>query len=198
MLKFLIIAISIVSLASCSTPSKRSTSPKTKGIAKTPPERIHNNICKIYQYDKKWEDAAKKSAKRWGTPENILMAMVHQESRFVYNAKPQYRGSSTSSAYGYSQAQKGTWKEYQKKAKRHSAIRTNIYDAFDFIGWYNHNSYKRNRISKKDAQNLYLAYHEGNGGFSRKTYKNKPWLIKVSKKVKNLAATYQRQLRSCR
>lgn len=197
MLKFLIIVFSILSLASCSTADKRST-PKAKGIAKTPPVSAHNNICKIYKYDKKWQQAAKKSAKKWGTPEHILMAFVHQESRFVYNARPQYRGASNSSSYGYSQAQKATWQEYQKKTKRRSAKRTDIYDSFDFIGWYNHNSHKRNRISKKDTQNLYLAYHEGNGGFSRKTYKNKPWLIKVSKKVKKLAADYQKQLRSCR
>jgi hypothetical protein len=52
-------------------------------------------------------------------------------------------------------------------------------------------------ISKWDAYNQYLAYHEGHGGFKRKTYNGKPWLIGVARKVKNSASGYAAQLKRC-
>ena len=52
-------------------------------------------------------------------------------------------------------------------------------------------------IPEHDAYSLYLAYHEGHGGFARKTYSNKGWLIAVAQKVNSRANTYQSQLASC-
>ncbi|MDC0598462.1 hypothetical protein OAP18_01265, partial [Gammaproteobacteria bacterium] len=43
----------------------------------------------------------------------------------------------------------------------------------------------------------YLAYHEGNGGFERRTYRNKPWLIDVSRKVQTNSNRYQQQYLQC-
>lgn len=199
MIRFVFYTVLIASLLSCSTSHQRKHYKAKESLtAKNPPPSTHSNICKIYKYDSTWKKAAKKSAKRWGTPEHILMAFVHQESRFVRHARPKYRGASNSKAYGYAQAQSFTWKEYQQSIKNSRAKRTSIYDALDFIGWYNNNTNKRNRVSKKNSQHLYLAYHEGNGGYSRKTYLKKPWLLKVSKKVEKQAATYRAQLRKCR
>ena len=70
-------------------------------------------------------------------------------------------------------------------------------DAIDFIGWYNDQSSRRSKISKSDAYNLYLAYHEGQGGFNRKTYRSKKWLIKVARKVQGQSKKYQSQLSGC-
>jgi len=174
------------------------------GCSTNPPKETHNNICDIYDHDDDWKDAAHKSAKKWGTPEYILMAFVHQESRFKHDAQPSREYAlgfiplpRSSSAYGYAQAQNPAWHDYQKATKNRSARRTNIYDAMDFIGWYNYQSYKRNRISRKDTYNLYLAYHEGHGGYSRKTYRNKQWLLDVAKKVSKRSQRYKRQLWSC-
>lgn len=170
----------------------------------TPPKQTHDNICLIYQHDRDWEKAAKRTAKKWGTPEYILMAFIHQESRFRKDAQPDRDYAlgliplpRSSSAYGYAQAQDPAWYDYQRSTKRRGARRTDIYDAMDFIGWYNYQSYKRNGINRKDTYNLYLAYHEGQGGYSRKTYKNKSWLIKVAKKVTNRAQMYKKQLWRC-
>lgn len=169
-----------------------------------PPKETHDNICAIYDYDDDWEDAAKDAEEKWGVPEYILMAFVHQESRFQHDAqpaRPYFLGivplPRRSSAYGYSQAQDPAWYDYQKDTGHWSARRSNIEDAIDFIGWYNYRSYKRNGISRKDAYNLYLAYHEGHGGYERKTYRNKDWLKKVAAKVKNRAQKYKAQLRNC-
>lgn len=174
----------------------RNSSAQSSGS--NPPADIHEDICKIYAFDRKWQDAAKASERKWGTPEYILLAFIHQESKFVKHARPSYRGASESTSYGYSQAQEFTWKEYQDAVNNPRAKRTNIYDSLDFIGWYNDVSNQRNNIPKMDAQNLYLAYHEGNGGFERKTYQKKPWLIKVSKNVQSLANSYKYQLSHCR
>jgi len=53
-------------------------------------------------------------------------------------------------------------------------------------------------ISKWDAYNQYLAYHEGHGGFRAKSYLKKPWLIKVAQKVKKRAGQYGTQLKRCK
>ena len=41
------------------------------------------------------------------------------------------------------------------------------------------------------------AYHEGQGGFNRKTYRSKKWLIKVARKVQGQSKKYQSQLSGC-
>lgn len=175
------------------------------GCSSNPPSSTHSNICKIYKYDDDWKDAARASEKRWGIPSYILMAFVHQESRFKHDAqpaRPYFLGfiplPRSSSAYGYAQAQDPAWYDYQKATGRWSARRSDIDDALDFIGWYNYTSHKQLGLSKTDTYSLYLAYHEGRGGFKRKTYNKKPWLKKVASKVTKRAKIYRSQLRKCR
>lgn len=171
---------------------------------RTPPANTHGNACSIIEHDKRWYTAAKKSEEKWGTPVPILKAFVHQESRFAKSARPPREYAlgvipkpRKSSAYGFAQAQNPAWHDYQKATKKFGARRDNIHDALDFIGWYNSVSNKRNGIALNDAYNLYLAYHEGHGGYSRKTYNSKPWLIDVAKKVQRQAYTYDAQLKTC-
>ncbi len=174
------------------------------GCSSNPPKKTHDNICHIYNYDSAWEKAARHSANRWGTPDYILMAFIHQESRFKSDAQPSRPYAlgfiplfRSSSAYGYSQAQNPAWYDYQKATGNRGAKRTSVQDSLDFIGWYNYQSHKRNHINRTDAYHLYLAYHEGNGGYARKTYNKKPWLLKVAKKVQKRAYRYKQQLKNC-
>ena len=169
-----------------------------------PPKKTYDNICSIFQHDPDWREAAQKSQKRWGTPPYVLMAMVHQESRFKPDAQPDRPYAlgfipllRSSSAYGYSQAQDGTWNDYKKATNRWSPSRSDIEDALDFMGWYNYQSHKRLKISRKDSYKLYLAYHEGQGGYSRRTYLKKPWLLKVAKKVSKRSRLYKKQYQRC-
>jgi hypothetical protein len=175
------------------------------GCATTPgaPDKA-DNICEIFRDNKVWYRDAYTSYKRWGVPIPIMMAIVHQESRFTADAKPPrhkclwiFPGPRPSSAYGYAQAGKEAWNQYQESTGNTGADRDNFRDAIDFIGWYCHTSHVRCGISKHDAYHLYLAYHEGHGGFIRKTYRKKGWLIAVAQKVKARANTYQGQLASC-
>ena len=70
-------------------------------------------------------------------------------------------------------------------------------DAVDFIGWYGDYTHKTLGVSKWDAYNQYLAYHEGHGGFNRGTFRNKQWLIDVAHKVERKASSYSGQLKRC-
>jgi hypothetical protein len=170
----------------------------------TSPPKNTDNLCAIFREKDDWYDDAADARKEWGSPISVMMAVMHQESRFQAKAKPPRKkilgfipGSRPSSSYGYSQAKKTTWAEYKRNAGRYGADRDDFADAIDFIGWYNFQSYKRSGLSRTDPYRLYLAYHEGHGGYNRGTYKKKAWLTKVARKVESRAATYRAQLTSC-
>ena len=163
-----------------------------------------NNICDIFLGETDWYEAARDAQHKWGTPVYVMMAIMHQESRFVDDAQPErdwFLGfiplPRDSSAYGYAQAQDPVWGEYMKQAGNWGADRDEFEDAIDFIGWYTDGSQKRLKLSKWDTYGQYLAYHEGRGGYSRGSYNSKPWLKKVATKVKNRANTYNVQLKRC-
>ena len=95
------------------------------------------------------------------------------------------------------QATDATWKAYKRSTGKRGADRNDFADAMDFIGWYNDQSHRNNRIAKNDPYHLYQAYHEGQGGFRKRSFKNKKWLLDVAKKVSATTATYTRQLQGC-
>jgi hypothetical protein len=164
-----------------------------------------DNICHIFFGETDWYEAAREAQRKWGTPMHVTMAIMHQESRFVDDAQPArpwFLGliplPRDSSAYGYAQAQDPVWEEYQRFSGNSGADRDNFEDAIDFIGWYTYGTHKRLKLSKWDAYGQYLAYHEGRGGYERKTYQKKPWLKNVAKKVKMRAMWYNQQLKTCK
>lgn len=173
--------------------------------AAKPPGNI-DNACSIFKEKRGWYRAARKAEKRWKVSISIGMAFVRQESAFVRNAKPPRKKfllifpsfKRRSSSVGYSQAIKGAWAQYRKQTGRKRASRRNFRDSLDFIGWFNHRSHKKLKIPKNDPYNLYLAYHEGIGGYkSMKWTKNKP-LKAIARKVEKYATTYAKQLAKCK
>jgi hypothetical protein len=173
------------------------------GCTTSPPSNV-NNICEIFEEKSGWYGDAHDAKKEWGSSIPVMMAIMHQESRFVAKAKPPRKkifgfipGPRPSDAYGYSQAKKSTWKDYKRGGGNYGADRDDFGDAIDFIGWYNEQSKKRSGISKRDTYGLYLAYHEGHGGYNRRTYKSKKWLTDVARKVEQRAGSYQQQLSTC-
>ena len=164
-----------------------------------------DNICHIFFGETDWYEAARDAQRQWGTPIFVMMAIMHQESRFIDDAQPArdwFLGivplPRDSSAYGYAQAQDPVWEEYIEQSRNSGADRDNFEDAIDFIGWYTDGSQKRLKVSKWDAYGQYLAYHEGRGGYERKTYEAKPWLKNVAKKVTLRATYYNQQLKTCK
>ena len=173
------------------------------GCATSPPKN-KDDLCKIFEEKRGWYKDASKASKKWGIPIATNMAIMHQESRFVAKAKPPrtrilwiFPGPRKSSAYGYSQAKKDTWEWYQKSSGHWGADRDDFDDAIDFVAWYNHITVKKNKVKPTDTYALYLAYHEGHGGFARRTFDKKAWLKKVATKVSSRARRYQDQLKSC-
>lgn len=163
-----------------------------------------DNVCEIFRESPAWYDHAKSSEDKWGTPIAIQMAFVNQESSFRHNIRPprdKFLGfiplPRKSSARGYSQAQDPAWSDYVKATGSRGARRSNMADALDFIGWYNDVSNRRLGIAKTDAERLYLAYHEGHGGYSRASFRSKPQLIRIARRVAAKAGTYATQLEGC-
>lgn len=175
----------------------------TLGCATSPPEQV-GNVCDIFREKSGWHSDAKESRARWGVPISVSMAFMYQESRFIATAKPPRKkifgvipGPRPSDSYGYSQAKESTWDWYQRSTGNYGADRDNFGDAIDFIGWYNNVSHKELGISKQDAFRLYLAYHEGHGGYRKQSYRSKDWLIDVARKVDRQAQQYNSQLQEC-
>lgn len=169
------------------------------------PPRNLDNACSIVSQRPEYLKAMRRSESRWGVPVHVQMATIYQESKFVGNARTPVRYAlgvipmgRQSSAYGYSQALDGTWDEYRSDTGRRGASRDDIRDATDFMGWYMDESNRTLGISKRDARNQYLAYHEGRTGFARGSYRGKSWLMRVADEVSARASTYQLQLATCR
>jgi hypothetical protein len=175
-----------------------------QGCASNPPSKP-NNLCSIFLENNDWYDAVIKIQKKWGVPIQVPMAMMYQESSFKADARPPMNYAlgfiptgRASSAYGYSQAKTSTWNDYMRETNNSWRRRNNFEDAIDFMGWFISKTHKINKISKWDAYHQYLNYHEGWGGYKRKTYRKKNWLIKVAKKVDRRAKNYSAQYKKCK
>ena len=160
--------------------------------------------CIIFDQKKNWYKATKKSYEKWETPIALQLAIINQESSFNQFAKPErkkflgiFPGSRPSTAFGYAQVTNPTWEWYKTKTGNNNASRANFSDVTDFIGWYTTQSKNIIGISKKDFYNQYLAYHEGQGGWKKKSYLKKKWLIEVAKNVERNAKMYNNQLKDC-
>ncbi len=169
----------------------------------TPPPSNQSNLCDIFRQYPDWYEDALDMNDEYGVPIQISMAFMKQESAFVGDAKPPryyFLGfipwGRVSSAYGYAQAQDPVWSEYQDEVSSWSS-RDDFGDSIMFIGWYIDGSKKALGISKWDTYSQYLAYHDGRGGFKRKTYAQKPALIKVARRVEQTAKDYGWQLKQC-
>jgi hypothetical protein len=169
-----------------------------------PPPRSTNDLCDVFSERRSWYRSAKRSFERWGVPVSVQMAVIHQESSFRSDALPARRkyfgflpGRRLSSAFGYGQVLDPTWRAYQKSTGNHGAERDDFADVSDFIGWYGQRAAQRASVPKTDAYRFYLAYHEGWDGYSRGTWKGKPWLQQVARKVSTRAQRYRAQYLSC-
>jgi hypothetical protein len=174
------------------------------GGSKFSAPRDLDNACNIIRERPQYFRAMQATERKWGVPVYVQMATIHQESRFVGNARTPHRFAlgiipmgRQSTAYGYSQALDGTWEEYQDDQGRRTARRDRIEDATDFVGWYATATQDRLGIPKTDAANQYLAYHEGRTGYVNGSYLEKPWLMEVSQKVAARSETYRQQLQQC-
>ncbi len=162
-----------------------------------------SNSCSIFSERYLWYKHTKKTEKKWGTPIYIQLAIIKMESDFNWLAKPKRQKifkvipyKRPSSSFGYSQAVKGTWKQYKNETGNKLATRTRFKDSVDFIGWYTNKTEKILKIPKTDAFKQYIAYHEGWGNY--KNYKKNTKVIGLAKKVKKQSDKYKNQLQKCK
>ena len=162
-----------------------------------------SNSCSIFDQKYLWYKHAKKTEKKWGTPVYLQLAIINMESSFNRFAKPPRQKlfkvmpyKRPSSSFGYSQAVKGTWKQYKDETGNKFATRARFKDSVDFIGWYTNKTEKILKVSKNDAFKQYIAYHEGWGNY--KNYKNNKKVIGLANKVENQSNIYKKQLSNCR
>ena len=173
--------------------------------ASSGPPSTTTDVCKIFKEKRSWYKASKRTEDRWNIPISVTMAIIKQESSFVAAAKPPRTKllgfipwKRASSAKGYAQAIDGTWEIYLKERGNWFKSRNDFDDAVDFIGWYNSKSIKQLKIDKNNARALYLAYHEGRGGYKKGSYRNKPWLLGVADKVQRQSDLYNLQYQKCK
>lgn len=163
------------------------------------------NVCTVFKDKPRWYRSAKKSVERWGGSIHVPMSIIYQESSFRAKAKPKMQyflwvipTGRPSDAYGYAQALKSTWGEYEQAIGSGAPDRDNFADAFDFVLWYMNKTHQRNAVSKWDAYAQYLNYHEGQGGYARGTHLKKQWLLNTAKRVDARAKNFATQLGQCR
>ena len=158
--------------------------------------------CSIFYEKYFWYKHTKKTEKKWGVPIYIQLAIIKTESDFNWLAKPKrlklfkvipYKRPSSS--FGYSQAVKGTFKQYKNETGSKLARRTRFKDSVDFIGWYMNKTEKILKIPKTDVYRQYIAYHEGWGNY--KNYKNNKKVIILAKRVTSQAEKYRKQIKQC-
>ena len=162
-----------------------------------------DDICVIINENPRWSNSLLDAKKKWNAEPSTVMAIIRQESSFNANAAPDrdkvlgfIPWKRPSSARGYSQAVEATWEQYQEETGNKRARRSSFDSSVDFIGWYLSKAPSA-RIRSYEVDKLYIAYHEGYGGYKRRSYKDKSWLQDVAKKVKYNSVRYQRQLKSC-
>ena len=163
-----------------------------------------DNACAILQERPEYARAFRATERKWRVPVHVQMATIHQESKFISNARTPFRYvlgvipmGRQSSAFGYAQALDGTWEDYLAETGQRRARRDRIRDATDFMGWYMNKTVQKNGVPLTDARNQYLAYHEGHAGYARQSYNRKSWLIRVADNVERRSGQYAAQLQAC-
>ena len=173
-------------------------------LAPAPPANPED-LCEIFREHPAWYDYARESEQRWGTPIATHMAFVYYESSFRSHARPPRSvlwgfipWTRPTTAYGYAQALDPAWQEYlQANGEGWFTVRTDMEYALDFVGWYNHLTHRQLDIPFSAPRQLYLAYHEGRGGYARKTFVQKPAVTTLASRVQARAFRYDHQLNTC-
>lgn len=152
-----------------------------------------NNICELIAEHPQWYVAARATQNKWHVPVNVQFAIMHMESNFKPEAKAR-----TTTAYGFAQAVNATWKGYQQKTGNTDSRRDHFKDASDFIGWYAKQMNDRIDIPTNNAYDLYIAYHDGSGGYKKAVRNSQSFAARLARRVQSDASLYKTQLAQCR
>lgn len=170
----------------------------------TAPPSHPGNLCDIYREKRGWYHTAMRQEAKWNIPSSVPMAIMNQESSFRSHVRTRRTyilwvipWGHISTAYGYAQAENGVWRDYQRRTGT-NGNREDFADALNFMNWYITTTHQFNHVSVRDGTRQYLAYHEGWGGYRRRTYVSKAWLMRVANKVGRRSETYRHQFDACK
>lgn len=162
------------------------------------------DLCALFAEKPEWYRAMNTSAERWGVSVGLQMAVMKHESDFYSKARPPRRRlwgllpwKRPSTAYGYGQVLDATWSDFRQRQGQSGARRDRFSDVAGFMGWYLHRLHHATGVAKDDAYGLYLAYHEGPGGYARGSYESKTWLQRTARQVAEQSRRFQTQLATC-
>jgi len=157
----------------------------------------------VFRQYPQWYDDAHDAQQRWGTPISVLMSFVRRESSYREDARPKRPWflfiplPRKSSAYGYAQIQDPAWHDYLRANGGWFKSRSDMGDALDFVGWYTDRVHDQLGIAKNDAEHLYIAYHEGIGGYRSGAWRHNRELLRAADGVAERAHAYHAQLKHC-
>ena len=174
------------------------TACSTEKVSKT------DDVCTVFNKNYDWYRAAYHAQKKHNIDANIIMAVMAQESNYIYNARPSKHyvfnfipwGYKTS-ARGYAQIIDGAWDDYKKENNKWFPSRHSFNDASDYIGWYLNKASNNLKIKRNDSYHLYLAYHQGLSGYKRHEEKHNQKLDLIAKKVQRNTFRYQKEFKQC-
>ena len=153
--------------------------------------RGERDICAILGAHEEWVGDTLRASRRWQVQPALLLAIIYHESRFNSDAR-----NPKSSSYGYSQAIDSTWERYLSSTGASSqALRSSFRDSIDVVAWYVNTI--RDALGVRTPEAIYLAYHEGEQGFRRKSYMPKIWLWGVADDVAATTRLFEQQWHSC-
>lgn len=150
-----------------------------------------DSICSVLKQHPAWLQAVQDTAKQWGIPANVQLAIVKEESDFQANAK-----NPESTATGFAQVIDKSWDAYET-ATDHQYSRNDFRAAIGYIGWYAAQVQKYAKVNPSNAFGLYLAYHEGIGGYHHLATHPKPDVTRLAQNVAENAQLYSQQLVTC-
>ena len=114
-----------------------------------------SEVCTLLADDER-ADAVRAAEDKWGVPAPLMLAFMRQESHFRAEAR-----HPRSSAYGYAQAVRSTWRVYRDETGNLDAKRNNFADSMDFIGWYASGIHQHAGVPYSNTIAHYLAYSRG-------------------------------------
>ena len=168
--------------------------------------RPHNpdDLCSIFRQRTDWYEAARDSYRSWGVPVPLQLAVIHRESSFRADARPQRKwylgfipGPRPSTAFGYGQVLDATWDGYRRDTDNLWADRDDFADVTDFIGWYGAVGEKSYGIPKREPSAFYASYHVGHTGYRRGLHRTTAGAPRAIRDVRARASRYTEQYRNC-
>ncbi|MCP8352625.1 hypothetical protein [Candidatus Synchoanobacter obligatus] len=177
------------------------------GCGRFPPDTYDNHICQVVQSHWGWAKPLRHVSEEYHISPGLVLSVIFHESSFRAQARPERKSVlgfvpwTVSSAYGYGQIKDETWAWYKSHRPGYFQSRTQFSDTVDFIGWYYQIFRRKNPLESFNdmqvARDFYFAYHEGLGGYQRKTYASQAWLINKAERVAKRASEYNQQLVNC-